>query len=47
MRVRVRLFAIQRELAGTKALTLDLAPGATIEDAMRVSGWNSDFRPYV
>lgn len=22
-------------------------PRATIEDAMRVSGWNSDFRPYV
>jgi molybdopterin converting factor subunit 1 len=33
VRVRVRLFAIQRELAGTRELSLDLAPDATIEDA--------------
>lgn len=31
--VRVRLFAIQRELAGTRALALSLAPNATIEQA--------------
>ena len=31
--IRVRLFAIQRELAGTRELTLPLAAGATIEDA--------------
>jgi molybdopterin synthase catalytic subunit len=33
MRVRVRLFAIQRELAGAREIALDLAPGATIEAA--------------
>jgi molybdopterin synthase catalytic subunit len=33
VRVRVRLFAMQRELAGTRQLVLDLADGATIEDA--------------
>ncbi len=33
LRVRVRLFAIQRELAGAKEIPLDLPPGATIEDA--------------
>lgn len=33
MRVRVRLFAIQRELAGTRELGLDLVEGATIADA--------------
>ena len=33
MRIRVRLFARQRELAGTREVTLDLAVGATIEDA--------------
>ena len=33
IRVRVRLFAIQRELAGTRDLALTLASGATIEDA--------------
>ncbi len=31
--VRVRLFAIQRELAGTRELSLDLPVGATIDDA--------------
>ena len=33
MRIRVRLFAIQRELAGTREVALELAAGATIEDA--------------
>ncbi len=33
MRVRVRLFAIQRELAGTREVRLDLPDGATVEDA--------------
>lgn len=33
LRVRVRLFAIQRELAGTREVALDLPAGATIEDA--------------
>jgi MoaE-MoaD fusion protein len=33
LRVRVRLFAMQRELAGTRELELVLPGGATIEDA--------------
>jgi len=33
VRVRVRLFAIQRELAGTREVGLELPAGATIEDA--------------
>ena len=33
MRVRVRLFAIQRELAGTRDVALDLAEAATVDDA--------------
>lgn len=33
MTVRVRLFAIQRELAGTKELVLEVEPGATVEQA--------------
>ena len=33
MRIRVRLFARQRELAGAREIELDLAAGATIEDA--------------
>jgi molybdopterin converting factor subunit 1 len=33
MRVRVRLFAMQRELAGTREHPLDLAQGATVGDA--------------
>ncbi|HEY7131184.1 MAG TPA: molybdenum cofactor biosynthesis protein MoaE [Candidatus Limnocylindrales bacterium] len=33
MRVRVRLFAIQRELAGTREVPLELARGATVADA--------------
>jgi molybdopterin synthase catalytic subunit len=31
--VRVRLFAIQRELVGTREVALDLPAGATVEDA--------------
>lgn len=33
MRVRVRLFAIQRELAGAREVPLDLPDGATVDDA--------------
>ena len=33
MRVRVRLFAIQRELAGTRNLELDVPDGGTVADA--------------
>ena len=33
LRVRVRLFAIQRELAGTREVALELPPDATVEDA--------------
>lgn len=33
VRVRVRLFAMQRELAGTRQVELELPGGATIEDA--------------
>ena len=33
LRVRVRLFAIQRELAGTREVPLELPPGATVADA--------------
>ena len=35
MRVHVRLFAMQRELAGTRALDLELPAGSTIDDAWR------------
>jgi MoaE-MoaD fusion protein len=35
VRIRVRLFAVQRELAGTRELALALPEGATIEDAWR------------
>jgi molybdopterin synthase catalytic subunit len=35
MRIRARLFAVQRELAGTREIALDLADPATIEDAWR------------
>jgi MoaE-MoaD fusion protein len=35
VRVRVRLFAIQRELAGAREVALDLPDGATVEDAWR------------
>ncbi len=33
VRIRVRLFAIQRELAGTREVPLELGPGATVDDA--------------
>ena len=33
MRIRVRLFAIQRELAGTREVALEVPDGATIADA--------------
>ena len=33
LRVRVRLFAIQRELAGTREIPLELSDDATVEDA--------------
>jgi molybdopterin synthase catalytic subunit len=33
IRVRVRLFAMQREQAGTRSVDLDLPAGATVEDA--------------
>src|SRR5207247_8151880 len=33
MHVRVRLFAIQRELAGAREIALDLPAGASVEDA--------------
>jgi molybdopterin synthase catalytic subunit len=33
LRIRVRLFAIQRELAGTREVQLDLPDGATVGDA--------------
>lgn len=33
IRVRVRLFAMQREQAGTRSLDLELPAGATVEDA--------------
>jgi molybdopterin synthase catalytic subunit len=33
MRVRVRLFAVQRELAGTREVTLDLPDGTDVEGA--------------
>ncbi len=36
MRVTVKLFAGHRELAGRSSLTLDLAEGATVEDAFNV-----------
>ena len=36
MRIRVRLFALQRELAGTRNLELDLPDGATVE-----AGWEA------
>src|SRR5262245_16267436 len=33
MRIRVRLFAIQRELAGTREVPIELAEGGSVEDA--------------
>jgi molybdopterin synthase catalytic subunit len=35
VRIRARLFAVQRELAGTREVALDLGDGATIDDAWR------------
>ncbi|HEX2469765.1 MAG TPA: molybdenum cofactor biosynthesis protein MoaE [Candidatus Limnocylindrales bacterium] len=35
MRVRIRLFAIQRELAGAREVPLELPDGATVDDAWR------------
>lgn len=35
MRVRARLFAVQRELAGTREVALELGEAATIDDAWR------------
>lgn len=35
VRVRVRLFAMQREIAGTRQVDLELPDGSTIEDAWR------------
>ena len=51
MRIRVRLFARQRELAGTREVVLELADGSTIEDAWAaLAGVHpaiADGRPYV
>jgi molybdopterin synthase catalytic subunit len=51
MRVRVRLFARQRELAGTRQVALELTDGASIEDAWTaVTALHpalADGRPYV
>jgi molybdopterin synthase catalytic subunit len=33
LHVRVRLFAVQREIAGTREIHLELPPGATVDDA--------------
>jgi molybdopterin synthase catalytic subunit len=33
MRIRIRLFAIQRELVGAREVPIELADGATVEDA--------------
>jgi len=33
LRVRIRLFAVQRELVGMREVSLDLPPAATVEDA--------------
>ena len=33
LRIHVRLFAMQRELAGTRAVEVEVTPGATVEDA--------------
>ncbi|HET7180752.1 MAG TPA: MoaD family protein [Candidatus Limnocylindrales bacterium] len=33
LRIHVRLFAMQRELAGTRTLDVEVSPGATIDDA--------------
>ncbi len=33
LRIRVRLFAMQREIAGTRELRLEVPPGSTVDDA--------------
>jgi MoaE-MoaD fusion protein len=35
LHVRIRLFAVQRELAGTREVAVELGDGATVEDAWR------------
>ena len=51
MRVRVRLFARQREIAGTREVVLEVADGAKIEDAwaavVALHPGLADGRPYV
>jgi len=51
VRVRVRLFARQREIAGAREVSLELAAGATIEDAWAALAALhpalADGRPYV
>jgi molybdopterin synthase catalytic subunit len=51
MHVRVRLFARQRQIAGTREVALELAAGATVEDAWTavaaVHPALADGRPYV
>ena len=39
MRVQIRLFASLRERAGTDSLTLELADGASVGDALSELGW--------
>ena len=51
MRIRVRLFARQREIAGAREVAIELADGGTIEDAWsalaRLHPALADGRPYV
>lgn len=51
MRVRIRLFARQREIAGARQVTVELAQGATIEEAwaalVSLHAALADGRPYV
>jgi molybdopterin synthase catalytic subunit len=51
MRVRLRLFARQREIAGAREVGVELAPGSTIEDAwaalVALHPALADGRPYV
>jgi molybdopterin synthase catalytic subunit len=51
LRVRVRLFARQREIAGAREISVDVAPGATIDDAwaalVTLHPALADARPYV
>ena len=43
MRIRVRLFAMQRETAGTKLLLLEMPIGATVEDAWAAAHVDEDW----